>query len=97
MRINPAGRDLYDQFSDESTWEFIGFTPNVQYIKEKASSKAEREACWVHPWGTITLLFKHKKLPLCVSVNAGMRFNKSFLHEMKFNRDSAPDLMGLSG
>lgn len=47
-----AGESLYRELSDPALWEFVGFSPSLHYIKEKAPSKDELEALWVHPWGS---------------------------------------------
>ena len=92
-----AGMNLFKEFSDPDDYEIIGFTPNVQYIKEKARSKEELEALFVHPWGSHTLLLKHRRYPFMVMVNPGIRLGKSYLKEMPKSVHAAEDVDGLTG
>ena len=75
---------------------FQGFAPNILYVKEKGQDRGEEEAIYVHPWGTPTLVFKHKYLPCVVMVNPGIRLDESFLQEMPFNKEYA-EMLGFSG
>ena len=92
-----AGIALYGELKDANLWEFVGFGPSLHYIKETAPSKDELEALWIHPWGAPALIFKHKRLPLFIMTHAGMRFNKSYLEEMRENSGRVPALRGATG
>jgi len=89
---NEAGIALVKELNEN--FEYMGFTPNVQYIKEN------EEGWWVHPWGTPTLLFKHKKLPIVVMTNPGIRLDSNFLKEMEYNeyiRELRGEMKGFTG
>lgn len=75
---------LSDMIQNKDEWELIGFAINQQYIR--ATGDAELlDAIWVHPWGTPNLLYKHKKLPVIITVGAGIRWNDSILGEIEKN------------
>lgn len=67
----------------ERQFQFIGVSPNTMYIKTDDS-----QVPLIHPWGMTTLLFKHKRLPFVVSVNAEMRLDEMKLQEIPFNRET---------
>lgn len=92
---NSAGEELVDNLENTSKFTFVGFAPNIMYVK-KSGTKEEQKALWVHAFGTPTLVYASKTLPILVLANPGLRFNKSFLSEMKFNKDDF-DLLGISG
>lgn len=66
--------------------QFIGFVPNVQYIKEKGN-KEELEAIWKHNLGTPGLLFAMKNLPALIIAGPEIRFNKSVISQIDANRN----------
>lgn len=91
-----AGTELSMLLQDKGEYEYIGITPNVMYAKEKGEPR-DLNAVWVHPWGSPTLLYKHKRLPVVLMVNPGIRFNESMLREMKFNAARLKEFYELSG
>ncbi len=76
---------LSDALLDESTWELVGFVPNISYVRVDAPDADMLKYIWVHPWGTPPLLFKHKRLPLTVIAGPGIRWNDTILRELKEN------------
>lgn len=87
--------DLKDQPTLEGTklvqmlkreCEFVGFAPNVTYLKCQGK-KDELQASFVHPWAMTTLVYKHKKLPILIYANAGMRKDQMLLAELPFNQE----------
>lgn len=95
---NPSkeGDTLCSQLKKD--FEFIGFAPNISYIKEKGP-KDQLEALWVHPFSVPTLLYKHKKLPYLVLVNGNLDFNNTRLSDIKQNAslDGLENILGITG
>lgn len=85
---------LSDLLQDESKFELVGFSPNVQYVKA-SGSEDQMSALWVHPWGTPQLLYKHKRLPLLIIAGPGIRFNESVLAESRENESEST--LGITG
>ena len=79
-------------------FQFIGFSPNVYYIKEKGPAN-DLNVMWVHPFSTPALLFKHKKLPCLLITNGNIEFNSSRLKKIKANNglDNLDDILGITG
>lgn len=75
---------LSDVIQDDATWELIGVAVNQQYVRMDGD-KELLDAIWVHPWGTPNLVYKHRKLPLIITVGPGIRWNDSILSEMPKN------------
>ncbi len=90
------GKALYEWLTDQSQFEKVGFIPNVMYIKINAKDKKDLKYLWVHPFGSETLLFMHKKLPIMVIANPMIRFNKTVLSEMKISKQES-QILGISG
>jgi hypothetical protein len=88
-----AGDDLVKSLKKD--FEFIGFSPNIMYIKEDGPKK-HTEVQWVHPFSVPTLLFKNKKLPYLVLVNPNLDFNDSRLRKIDQNL-SLEELQGVLG
>jgi len=76
---------LTDILSDEDTWELIGFAPNLQYIRCDHENDNMLKFLFVHPWGTPPLVYKHKRLPMFITVGPGIRWNDSILREITDN------------
>ena len=65
--------------------ELGGFSPNIWYCKHHGKPSDLRDT-FIHKWGYPTLIFKHKKLPVTLQVNPGMRKDKMLLKEIPGNR-----------
>jgi len=76
---------LSDALLDESTWEIVGFAPNISYVRVDCPDKEMLGYIWVHPWGTPALLLKHRRLPICIMAGPGIRWNDTILRELKEN------------
>jgi hypothetical protein len=76
---------LTDILADEDTWELVGFAPNLQYIRYDHDNDNMLKFLFVHPWGTPPLVFKHKRLPMFITVGPGIRWNDSILREITDN------------
>jgi hypothetical protein len=90
------GENLVKQLIEE--FDFVGFTPNVTYVKEKGI-KQDLNAQWVHPFSIPTLLFKHKELPILAITNGNLDFNDSRLRKIDKNIDleELQDILGITG
>lgn len=82
---NQEKKYLTDLLADDSTWELVGFGVNLQYIRADHANDEMLKYIFVHPWGTPPLIYKHKRLPMFVTVGAGIRWNDSILRELKDN------------
>lgn len=82
----------------QKDFQFIGFTPNVFYLKEKGP-KNDMNVLWVHPFSTPTLLYKHKRLPCLLMTNGNLEFNSSRLAKIKANIgiDELHNILGITG
>jgi hypothetical protein len=91
-RVNAEGDALVKELRRD--YLFVGFSPSVMYLK-----KTNDEATYVHPWGMVTLIFKHKRLPTLLHVNAAMRKDEMLLAKIPFNREvfEALDATGITG
>ena len=58
--------------------KFLGFSPNVSYIRVKGRGE-EMDYNWVHPFSTPTLCFQHKSLPLYFIAGPNIMYNDSML------------------
>lgn len=63
-----------------SEFETIGFAANVSYVRLDGNA-TEMSALYVHPWGTPTLLLKHKRLPVIIMASPSLRHDASLLAE----------------
>ncbi|MEO5348871.1 MAG: hypothetical protein H7836_04420 [Magnetococcus sp. YQC-3] len=88
---------LSDALQDKDTWELVGFSTNLQYVRVDHAEDEMLEAVFVHPWGTPPLLLKHKRLPMFVIAGPGIRWNDTILRELKDNKVTSVDLEGASG
>lgn len=70
----------------EEEAEFIGFVPNVSYVKEMAKDAEDLSSIFVHPFGSPTLLYKVKGKPILLLTNANLEYNKSKLEEIPHNK-----------
>lgn len=84
---------LSDMIMDSGEFETVGFAANTSYVKIDGNAK-ELNCMFVHPWGSPTLLLKHKRLPLCVLVSASMRYDETILNE---NGGQNKQVRGLTG
>lgn len=87
-RPTVIGKQLVAWIRNE--FELIGFTPNTAYLKLNGSGK-NASSTYVHAWAMVTLLYKNKKLPFVIQVNAEMRLDKMRLAEIAFNADTFED------
>jgi len=65
--------------------DLIGFTPCVTYLKA-SGDREEMDVTYIHPWGYLTLVYKHKKFPFLITVNSGMRKDKMILASIPANK-----------
>lgn len=93
-KTHPDGENLFKQLKSSEV-EFIGFVPDVTYIKETGPRK-QLEVIWKHDFGTPGLLYKHKRLPLLLIAGPSIRFNKSVLAEIDANKQQGL-LSGITG
>ena len=79
-------------------YKLIGISPNLMYLKVDGS-REDLNATYIHPWGMTTLIFKHKKLPILLHVNAAMEWDESFLAKIPQNHElfEGRDLKGGTG
>lgn len=89
-------KKLISFLEDKKQVDFVGFSPNVFYMKEKGV-KDDLESVFIHPFSMPTLLYAHKKLPVLFLVNPGIRFNKNILSEMKYNEKDFKELFDITG
>lgn len=71
---------LSDVLSDRKEFELVGFAANVTYVRIDGNAM-DLSAMYVHPWGTPTLLLKHKRLPVIIMASPSMRYDASLLAE----------------
>lgn len=64
--------------------ELGGFSPNLWYCKFQGGK--DLADTFIHKWGYPTLVYKHKKLPVTLQVNPGMRKDRMLLQEIPSNR-----------
>ena len=84
-RSSPDAKYLTEILEDDDTWELIGFAVNLQYVRADHPSDDMLKYIFVHPWGTPPLIYKHKKLPVMITVGPGLRWNESILREIDDN------------
>lgn len=84
-RSNPQAKYLTEMLEDEDTWELIGFAVNLQYIRCDHPIDDMLKYVFVHPWGTPPLIYKHKRLPMFITVGPGLRWNENILREIDDN------------
>lgn len=63
--------------------ELGGFSPNIYYCRHKGRDLKDT---FIHKWGYPTLIYKHKRYPMTIQVNPGMRKDKMLLTEIPGNR-----------
>lgn len=82
--------------------EFIGFAPNISYIKMKGTSD-DLQSIFVHPFSSPSLVYKVKGCPALLITNAYIDFNKTRLEKIPHNKfqDSLKgiikDVRGITG
>ena len=96
-------RSYRSKSEQKSTWlsdvlasgefETVGFAANVSYVKLDGNA-TEMSALYVHPWGTPTLLLKHKRLPVTIMASPSMRYDDSLLAEAG---NKTPGVKGFTG
>lgn len=84
-KASAESKYLTDLLADEDTWELIGFAVNSQYIRIDHENDDMLKYIFVHPWGSPPLIYKHKRLPMFVTVGPNIRWNDSILRELKDN------------
>jgi len=93
-KLNPTGVELHKLLKSGDV-EFIGFCPDVPYIKEKGPAK-HLEVPWLHQFGTPALLYKIKKYPALLITAGNIRYNASALSEIDANNENNL-LSGITG
>lgn len=71
---------LSDMLADSKEFELVGFAANVSYVRLDGNA-TEMAALYVHPWGTPTLLLKHKTLPVILMASPSIRYDQTLLAE----------------
>ena len=94
-RSSPDAKYLTEML-DSDTWELIGFAVNLQYVRADHPNDDMLKYIFVHPYGTPPLIYKHKKLPIIITVGPGLRWNESILRELDDNRYN-DDVEGVTG
>jgi hypothetical protein len=89
---NPEIKYLSDQLENDKEFELVGFTPNFQYMKVEGS---DSDRIYHHNFGTPTLVYAHKRLPILVMTNAFIRKDKNVLAENPDN--DVDDVRGITG
>ena len=84
-RDNKAGQKLFDQILKSGSFELVGITTCVPYIKVEGS-KDDLKQEYIHPFGMPTLLYHIKNTPAFLLVNPGLRFNSNILKEIEKNK-----------
>lgn len=97
---SPEGQALVNMLKREC--KFVGFSPCVTYMMEKPrrhGSWDDMRAQWVHPFGSPTMLFFHKKYPIAILANPNLRFDETVLSEIDKNRGlrEMRNLLGITG
>lgn len=96
-----AGEKIVSMLEDSKSWKLMGFAPNMMYIKADAKTEEDLRSLYVHAWGTETLVFMHRKLPITIMTNPSMRVDKTILHEMKLAypelKEYLTDIVGGAG
>ena len=92
------GDDLYALLTSKNV-KFVGFTPNITYIKEKSEYRDELSALWCHPFSTYSLLYKHSDLPILIIANPNLEFNESCLKKISANSNikELRNMLGITG
>jgi len=78
---------------NSSNFDLIGFSANVNYIKDKKKKgdrKEDLEHVFVHAWGSPKLLYAHKDLPLLMIIGGDLRVDGTILDEIDKNKDKIP-------
>lgn len=86
---------LSDVIQDTNTWELVGFSVNASYVRADGPEEM-LPYVYIHPWGTPALVYKHKVLPVVITVGPGIRWNESILHEMTEN-EYKENVVGFTG
>jgi hypothetical protein len=79
--------------------EFIGFTPNITYIRAHSTDKEDLDVLWDHKFSAPTLLYHVKDSPIMILVNPNVAYNDSRLLEIDENSEllEIRDLKGIIG
>jgi hypothetical protein len=81
---NKEVENFVNSLKKETGLDFVGFVPQVTYIKEKGPED-HLEALWEHNFGTPALLYAHKNLPILIIAGQGLMFNDSIVRSIKSN------------
>lgn len=92
-------RALKAALEDPSEFTLVGVVYQMRYFKVTGDFENELLPEWVHPYSVPTLMFASKKLPMVMIVNPALRFNKSFLTDIPYNKNlaEAKNLSGKTG
>ena len=81
---DPAVVEFINDLQKQNNLELIGFIPEITYIKVKGP-KSHLESMWEHPFGSPTLLYAHKTLPMLIIAGPDIMFNDSMVRSIKSN------------
>lgn len=79
--------------------DFIGFVPNVSYIRASSNDPEDLDVIWDHRFSVPTLLYHVKDSPIMLLVNPNVAYNDSRLIEIDENSEllEIRDLKGIIG
>jgi hypothetical protein len=79
--------------------DFIGFVPNITYVRAHSNDPEDLEVFWDHRFSAPTLLYHVKDSPIMLLVNPNVAYNDSRLLEIDENSELAEirDLRGIIG
>lgn len=92
---NPSVGRLLKDLKAEKSLKFVGFIPEVTYVKEKGT-KEQLSALWEHKFGTPALLYAHDDLPILIIAGPNIMFNDSIVRQIKTN-DHLKEVAGITG
>jgi len=93
---NPQVNKLINDLQKENNLSLVGFVPEITYIKVKGS-KEHLETMWEHPFGSPTLLYAHKTLPMLIIAGPDIMFNDSMVKSIKSNSSRQGKVLGVTG
>lgn len=93
---DPNVQKLVADLMKEKAMKFIGFVPEITYIKE-SGPKDHLETMWEHPFGSPTLLYAHEELPVLIIAGPDIMFNDSMVRSIKSNSKRQGKVFGVTG
>lgn len=99
---NPSSdvKYLSEILEKEKDVEFVGFTPDIEYIKEKmdpeiaGDEQSQLECIWKHDHMNPALLYWVPELHIFIIVGPGLRFNDSVLNEVGMSKQKTKGVNG---